>query len=366
GARPRPESSEIRSPRSGRSPGAGAARATTGSGRRPGARGPGTPRGSGPSRWRRWWSSRHALARRLAGGDLFPDPVIALPLELEGQLLATGLHDLAVEEHVDLVRLDVLQEPLIVRHQDHRVVGLPQAVHALRDGLERVDVEARVRLVQNGELRLEHRHLEDLIPFLLAAGEALVDGPIDEAPIHVDDSELLVQELQKLHGVELLLPLPAAPLVDRSLEEVGVAHARDLHRVLEGQEQPRARPLLSGHREQVLPEIRDLARRHDVARMARQHLGQRALAGPVRTHDRVHLTRLHLQADALEDVRPVLDARTQTADRQHQPMLPSKLTPSSFVASTANSIGRFLKTSLQKPLMIIDTALSPEIPRCLQ
>src|SRR2546428_190986 len=142
---------------------------------------------------------------RLAGGDLFPDPVIALPLELEGQLLAAGLHDAAVEEHVDVVRLDVLQEPLVVRHQDHGVVGTPQAVHALRDGLERVDVEARVRLGPDGELPLQPGPLEDLVPLLLAAGEALVDRSIDEAPIHLDDSELLVQELQELHGVELLL-----------------------------------------------------------------------------------------------------------------------------------------------------------------
>src|SRR4029453_2988517 len=183
-------------PRSGRWPGAGAARATTGSGTRPAARGPGTPRGSGPWRWRRWWSSRHPTARRLAGGDLFPDPVIALPLELESQLLATGLHDAAVEEHVDVVRLDVLQEPLVVRHQDHAVVGAPQAVHALRDGLERVDVEPRICLVQDGELRLEHGHLEDLFPLLPAAGEALVDRPIDEGPIHLDASEFFVQKLR--------------------------------------------------------------------------------------------------------------------------------------------------------------------------
>jgi hypothetical protein len=48
------------------------------------------------------------------------------------------------------------------------------------------------------------------------------------------------------------------------------------------------------------------------------------------------------------------------------PTLPSRLTSSSFCASTANSIGSSLNTLRQKPLTIIDTASSVEMPRCLQ
>ena len=50
------------------------------------------------------------------------------------------------------------------------------------------------------------------------------------------------------------------------------------------------------------------------------------------------------------------------AARDH-PTLPSSLSPSSFDASTANSIGSCVKTSFTKPLMIIDTAASPSTPR---
>ena len=46
----------------------------------------------------------------------------------------------------------------------------------------------------------------------------------------------------------------------------------------------------------------------------------------------------------------------------NQPTAPSKLTLRSFCASTANSIGSSLKTSLQKPFTIIETASSSEIP----
>ncbi len=48
------------------------------------------------------------------------------------------------------------------------------------------------------------------------------------------------------------------------------------------------------------------------------------------------------------------------------PTLPSRLTPSSFCASTANSIGSFRNTCLQKPLTIMFTASSADRPRCLQ
>ena len=49
-----------------------------------------------------------------------------------------------------------------------------------------------------------------------------------------------------------------------------------------------------------------------------------------------------------------------------QPTLPSRLIPSSFCASTANSIGNSARTSLQKPLTIMEMASSVEIPRWLQ
>lgn len=49
-----------------------------------------------------------------------------------------------------------------------------------------------------------------------------------------------------------------------------------------------------------------------------------------------------------------------------QPIAPSRLTPRSFRASTANSIGNSWKTSLQKPWTIMATASSVLIPRCAQ
>src|SRR5207244_4515389 len=61
--------------------------------------------------------------------ELFADPVVALLLELLGELLAARAHDAPLREDVDEVRHEVVQEPLIVRDQDHRVVLAAQRIH---------------------------------------------------------------------------------------------------------------------------------------------------------------------------------------------------------------------------------------------
>src|SRR5437870_505357 len=205
----------------------------------------------------------------------------------------------------------------------------------------------------------------ELVALLLAARETLVDGPVEEAAIHLDQLELLVQQLEYVHGVELVEPARGPQLVDRRLEESGVAHAGDLDGVLKRQEQAGPGPILGRHGQEILAEIRHLAAGDGVGRMPGERLGQRALARAVRSHDGLGLAGAHLKIQMSKDGL-ALDTDGQVADAQHQPMLPSRLTPSSLVASTANSIGSFLKTSLQNPLMIIDTALSPDRPRCLQ
>src|SRR6266566_5786973 len=135
-----------------------------------------------------------------------------------------------------------------------------------------------------------------------------------------------------------------------------------------------APPRLRGHREQVLPFVPHLTGGDRVSRMEGEHLSERALPRAVRPHDRMNLAGLHRQVDALEDLT-ALDRRMQVGNLQQHvprfpfhvsrhPTLPSRLMPSSRCASTANSIGSSLKTSLQKPFTIIETASSAERPRC--
>ena len=111
---------------------------------------------------------RHRSRRRLrASRTLF--------LELERQLLAAGPDDAAVRQHVDDIGHDVVQQALVVRDDENRAIRAAHRVHAVRDDLQRVDVEPGVGLVEDRQRRLEHRHLKDLVALLLAAGEAFVD-----------------------------------------------------------------------------------------------------------------------------------------------------------------------------------------------
>src|SRR5689334_14533884 len=135
-----------------------------------------------------------------------------------------------------------------------------------------------------------------------------------------------------------------------------------------------ARPLLWSHGEEVLALVQHLSGGDRVRRVPGEHLGQRALPRAVRPHDRVHLARVHREIDALEDL-PTFHRGMEVSDFENHlsrfpfplsphPTLPSRLMPSSRCASTANSIGSSLKTSLQKPFTIIETASSAERPRC--
>jgi len=179
---------------------------------------------------------------------------------------------------------------------------LAELFDAVGDDLEGVDVEAGVGLVEDGELRLEHRHLEDLVALLLAAGEAFVDRALEERLVEFDHLDLLSHEREEVHGVELLLAAMVADGVERGPEEVGVADARDLDRVLEGEEEALAGAGLGVELEQVLVCVADLAAGDLVLLASGEDAGQGALAGAVGSHDGVDLAGFAFEVDALEDL----------------------------------------------------------------
>ena len=127
------------------------------------------------------------------------------------------------------------------------------------------------------------------------------------------------------------------------------------------------RAVLWFHLEQVLAVVPHCPGEHRVCRVAGEHLRQRALARAIRSHERVHFAIANREIDTLEDLvarngdPKALDFEERPPFRH--PTLPSKLIPSSRVASTANSIGSSLKTSLQNPFTIMDTASSDDSPR---
>ena len=82
--------------------------------------------------------------------------------------------------------------------------------------IDGIDVEGRVRLVEQYQLRALGQQLHHLRAFDLAAGEAVVHRPLGEGGIHLEELHLLEEEILEVEQVDLLL---AAVGLDRRPEE---------------------------------------------------------------------------------------------------------------------------------------------------
>ncbi len=123
----------------------------------------------------------------ISGSDRLGEALVSVRVEFVGQFRAARLHDATADEHVHELRLDVAQDAGVVRDQQQATVcvfGVP--VDAVADHPQRVDVQARVGLVQDRDLRLEQFELQDLVPLLLTAREAFVDTAFGERRIDVE------------------------------------------------------------------------------------------------------------------------------------------------------------------------------------
>src|SRR5215207_2827030 len=241
---------------------------------------------------------RHSLVPSLAlraRAELLAHPFVALLFQIVGELLAARGHQPAVQHHMDPVRLDVPEYPLVVGDDNRRELGPLHLVDTLRHDLQGVYVQPRVSLVHDGEFGVEHEHLQDLVPLFLTAGKALVEVPLGELGVHLHDAHLLLEEPVHLHRRKLFL----SHGVDRGPEEVGHRDARYLARILECEEHAELGPLVRLQLEDVLALERYGAFGHLVTRMAHEHVGERALPRAVRAHDRVYLTLANLEIQAL-------------------------------------------------------------------
>ena len=183
---------------------------------------------------------------------------------------------------------------------DDGFVCAAQVVDAIGDHAERVDVEAGVGLVEDGEVGVEERHLENLVALFLAAGEALVHGAVAELVSQLHHFLLLGHQFEELGAVERVEAAVFAHLVEGGAHEVGDAHTGDLHRVLETDEDTFAGAVLNRQIQQVLAFEPDISLRHFVAALAGDGGSQRAFSGAVRAHNGVHFPRIHLQIHAFQ------------------------------------------------------------------
>src|ERR1700730_4747322 len=257
------------------------------------------------------------------------DDAVTAPLELQRETLVTRLDDAAALQHVHPVRLDIIEQPLVVGDHDNGAVGGALLVDAAGHYFKCVDVETAVGLVEDGETRLQHRHLKDFVALLLAAGKTDIDGALQQILADVQQLDLGADDPEKLAGIELGLAAMAALRVDRGAQEIHVVHTRDLDRVLECEKQPLARPLVGRHGEQGAAERGDRAFADLVPVAAREPRSKRALAGAVRPHDRVHLAGADREIDTAQDLAAVGKPRMKIVDFEHHGHLTMSNAPSS-------------------------------------
>jgi len=145
--------------------------------------------------------------------------LVAFGFELVGELRAAVGDDAPAHEDVDEVRCDVVEDALVVRDHERTGVRSDELVDAVRHDPQGVDVEAGVGLVEHGDLRLQHRHLQDLDALLLAAREAVVQVSRRELPRHLQllhRGEQVGTELGDRHRIVLAAARRLAVRVDRA------------------------------------------------------------------------------------------------------------------------------------------------------
>merc|ERR1719247_2526368 len=232
---------------------------------------------------------------------IFSKASVSLGLQLDRELFAPRLDDVAVLHDVHEVRANVLEQPAVVRDDDDRIRRGAESVHGRTDLSERIDIQAAVDLVEDRELRLQHTELEDLVALPLPAAEAFVYIALQEARIHLQVVQLGSDITEEFQGIHLGLASRFALRVVRGAKEVEITNSWNLDRRLERKEDAVVGSLFRSHLEQIFAFVRHRSSSHIVLGMPHEELAERALPAPVLPHEHMDLSGTHGEIESLED-----------------------------------------------------------------
>ncbi len=242
----------------------------------------------------------HLLASGL--GRFTDDVGVTVVFQLKRQSLVTRADDLALVENVNAVRHDVIKQALIVGDDDGGTIRRLQRVDAVSHDLQRVDVETTIGFIENAELRLQERHLQDFGALLFAAGEADVQRTLQHLHVDLQIAGGFLDAADEIRRRQFRLAARLALLVHRNLEELHGGDTGNFDRILEGKENALGGALGGVQLQNAFAVIENVTGGDFIIFAARQDVGQRRLAGTVRAHDGGDFTSGNLQVETLDDL----------------------------------------------------------------
>ena len=201
---------------------------------------------------------------------------------------------------MDHVRLDIIQQTLVVRDHDSRILWRTKLVDTICHDAEGIDIQTAIRLIENRQLRFEHCHLEDFVPLLLTTRKTFVHAAARQLIVQFHNRTLLAHQLQEVGSRNRFQPFIFTMFVQGGTHEVHHADSRNLHRILETQENTFTATVFRFEIQQALTVEDHLPFRYFECRITDQHTAQGTFPGTVRPHDGVYLTRLDRKVDSFQ------------------------------------------------------------------
>ena len=197
---------------------------------------------------------------------------------------------------------NVVEHPLIVRHHNECRFFGTKGTHTIGHDLQGVDVEAGVGFIKDGQTGLQYGHLKNLVALLLSARKSVVHRSLQKTVVNLQQLHFVLHQEKKVSRIHRFFTAMGPERIQGCFQKIGVADTRDFNRILEGHEQPCARPLLWIHFEEVLASKPDLPAGHFVGLPTGQDLCQGALARPIGSHDGMHFAGLNGEIDSPKDL----------------------------------------------------------------
>src|SRR5690606_30128911 len=107
-------------------------------------------------------------------------PAVAFFFQFQCQFFATGFHDTAIRQHVNVIGHNVVEQALIVSDYDKAAVGIAHGVNTLSHHLQCIDIQTGVGFIQNAQAGFQQHHLHQFVALFLAAGKAFVHSTLEE------------------------------------------------------------------------------------------------------------------------------------------------------------------------------------------